>query len=469
MIIYELNARVYGKKFDQISNQELQQLVDLGFDWLWLMGIWRTSEGGKVVAQGIEPDFEASPYAIVDYQVNPDLGGEVALKDLVSRAHKLGLKIMADFVPNHMAIDSPLIDSNPEFFIHSNRDLRDELDRDYFFHPGGKHLAHGRDPYFAGWTDTAQLDYSHPELRKHQINELKRIASLVDGLRCDMAMLVLREQIKNQWFPKVGWDAFNYHMPNEFWSEAIQAVKEIQSDFIFMAEVYWDKEQYLQQLGFDLTYDKKLYDLLEHSQLHQIVNYLQNVPNDYLARSVHFLENHDEERAANRFGNRQKPAAILSYAILGVPFVHQGQMDGLTEKIPVQRVKPLKQETADEKLQKFYAQLLYCVKDPVLRHGEMITLSEQSGVILVRRRYEGRVVLVGADIVNEPGLSGSPALSIPLMHLKISPDSQIRCLDHWTGQTVELATNNNGNLILPPAAIASWPQTGGFLLEIFTS
>ncbi|MBL8192849.1 MAG: hypothetical protein JNM06_03415, partial [Blastocatellia bacterium] len=98
MIIYELNARVYGKNFDQISDQELQQLVDLGFDWLWLMGIWRTSEGGKVVAQGIEPDFEASPYAIVDYQVNPDLGGEGALKDLVNRAHKLGLKVMADFV-----------------------------------------------------------------------------------------------------------------------------------------------------------------------------------------------------------------------------------------------------------------------------------------------------------------------------------------------------------------------------------
>ncbi|KAF0248573.1 MAG: glycosidase, partial [bacterium] len=310
MIIYELNARVYGKRFNQITNEELQRLVDMGFDWLWLMGIWRTSVAGKTIAQQLAPDFEASPYAIVDYQVNPDLGGEEALKDLVERAHKLGLKIMVDFVPNHMAPDSPLIDSHPEFFIHHNPDLRHELPRDNFLHPNGRYLAYGRDPYFAGWTDTVQLDYVHPELRTHQINELKRLATLVDGLRCDMAMLVLREQIKNQWFPKIDWDTFNQHMPNEFWSEAISAVKKTRPDFIFMAEVYWDKEPYLQQLGFDLTYDKKLYDLLEHASGNELVNYLQNVPNEYLSRSVHFLENHDEPRAAERFGNRQKPAAI---------------------------------------------------------------------------------------------------------------------------------------------------------------
>jgi glycosidase len=466
MIIYELNARVYGKKFNEITNDELLNLIDLGFDWLWLMGIWRPSEAGKAIAQKIEPDFEASPYAIVDYQVNPDLGGEEALKDLVGRAHQLGLKIMADFVPNHMAPDSPLINSNPEFFIHHNPDLRDENPRDNFLHPSGRYLAYGRDPYFPGWSDTAQLDYVTPSLRTHQINELKRLATLVDGLRCDMAMLVLREQIKNQWFPKIDWDTFNQHMPNEFWSEAISQVKQINPNFIFMAEVYWDKEPYLQQLGFDLTYDKKLYDLLEHASGNELVNYLQNVPNEYLSRSVHFLENHDEPRAAERFGNRQKPSAILSYSVLGVPFVHQGQMEGFKEKLPVQRVKPLKQETKDEVLQKFYQQLLYIVKDPIFRNGEMLTLGMQSGVILVRRQYEGRTILVGADIFNAPS-GGSPAISIPLMHLKYSPDTKIRILDHWTGQTVELIKNENGNLLLLPAAIASWPETGGFLLEIF--
>jgi glycosidase len=469
MIIYELNARVYGKKFNEISDEELQKLVDLGFDWLWLMGIWRTSPKAKEIFQKITPDFEASPYALLDYKVNPDLGGEEALSNLVNRAHKLGLKVMADFVPNHMAPDSPLIDEHPEFFIHSNKDLRDELDRDYFTHPSGKRLAYGRDPYFAGWPDTAQLDYTHPELRAYQINELKRLATLVDGLRCDMAMLVLKEQIKNQWFPRVDWDTFNHYMPNEFWSEAITAVKGVNKHFIFMAEVYWDKEPYLQELGFDLTYDKKLYDLIEHSNLQGLVNYLVSTPNYYLSRSVHFLENHDEERAAQRFGNRQRPAAILSYGILGVPFVHQGQMQGFKEKLPVQRIKPLTQETPDLQLEKFYQQLLYCVKDPIFRVGEMITLGAQAEVILVRRRHEGRTILVGADITKAPGSSGSPALTIPLMHLKLSPSSQIRCLDHWTGQTVELVRNENGNLYIPPAAIASWPETGGFLLEIFAS
>src|SRR5262249_51103009 len=144
-------------------------------------------------------------------------------------------------------------DSHPEYFIFSNTDLRDERPTDYFNHRVGR-LAHGRDPYFAGWTDTVQFDYVHPGLRAHQIEVLKKLAGMVDGLRCDMAMLVLREQIKNQWFPRVDWWAFNDHMPEEFWSEAIRAVKGLRSDFIFMAEVYWDKEPYLQQLGFDLTY-----------------------------------------------------------------------------------------------------------------------------------------------------------------------------------------------------------------------
>src|SRR5258706_1415997 len=134
MMIFELNSRVHGKRFDQITDEELTTLTGLGFDWIWMMGIWQISAGASAVARQIAPDYQGSPYAISEYQVNPDLGGETAFREFVARAHKVGLRVMADFVPNHMAIDSPLIDQHPEFFIHSNPALRDEKPHDYFIH-----------------------------------------------------------------------------------------------------------------------------------------------------------------------------------------------------------------------------------------------------------------------------------------------------------------------------------------------
>jgi glycosidase len=465
MIIFELNARVYGKPFNKITNKELKRISSLGFDWLWIMGIWRESEGGRNIARQQAPDFEASPYAIMDYEVNPALGGESAYRDLVERAHAAGLRVMADFVPNHMAVDSPLIDSHPEFFIQSHPEWRPERQEDYFNHRVGR-LAHGRDPYFAGWTDTAQLDYLHPGLRAHQIDVLKRMATMVDGLRCDMAMLVLREQIKNQWYTYVDWDGFNYHMPEEFWSEAIRAVRSIRSDFIFMAEVYWDKEPYLQQLGFDLTYNKKLYDLLEHNvSPEEIAHYLGSTSNDYLAHSVHFLENHDEERAAVRFGSRQRPAAALSFAIPGVPFVHQGQMEGFKEKLPVQRIRPLTVEKEDEDLQRFYKQLLACVKDPLFRNNDMLPLGVQDGSVLLCRRHEGRLALV---CVNTTGSQNdtSPAVELPLDRLGLEHGSKIRTVDLFSGKTVKNANVESDNYRLSLGAVANWKENGFFFLEL---
>jgi glycosidase len=463
MIIFELNARVYGKRFDKITNKELKQLASLGFDWLWVMGIWRTSEAGRLIARQAAPDFEASPYAIVDYEVNPDLGGELAFRDLVDRAHAAGLRVMADFVPNHMAVDSPLIDSHPEFFIQSHPEWRPERQEDYFNHRVGR-LAHGRDPYFAGWTDTAQLDYLHPGLRAYQIEVLKRMASMVDGLRCDMAMLVLREQIKNQWYTYVDWDGFAYHMPEEFWSVAIRAVRDVRSDFVFMAEVYWDKEPYLQQLGFDLTYNKKLYDLLAHNvRPEEVAGYLQSTSYDYLAHSVHFLENHDEERAATRFGERQRPAAALSFSIPGVPFVHQGQMEGLTERLPVQRIQPLTIEQPDKNLQKFYKQLLEVVKDPLFRSGEMKTLGVRDGAVLFCRRHEGRVALIAVNTTGRHG-DTSPAIGLPFDSLGLESVGGLRCTDLFSGKVINNASFESDRFMLGPGAIENWKDDAALLL-----
>jgi glycosidase len=464
VILFELNARVYGKRFDQISEDELRGFAELGFDWIWLMGIWQVSPAVLAISKRFAPDFFGSPYAIAAYEVSRDLGGEAALRGLVERAHAAGLRVMADFVPNHLSIDSPLIDAHPEWVIHSNPSLREEHAVDYFDHPKGR-LAHGKDPHFSGWVDTVQLDYAHPGLRAHMASELARIAALVDGVRCDMAMLVLRDQVKRQWFPGVSQRDFDAQFPVEFWPAAIKAARAVRSDFVLMAEVYWDKEAYLQELGFDYTYDKKLYDLLAHHRSQgDVTDYLRQAPSGYLARSVHFLENHDEERAAARFGKRARPAALLSFAIPGVVFMHQGQMEGFREKLPVQRVRPLHPELPDARLMAFYTRLLDIIKEPVFREGGMTGLPPQSGLVLFVRRRGGQVVLVGADISGSRPPK-SPALTISLENLGLSARARLRCVDLWTGEGVP-GVEINQEIRVHEGAIASFAETGGFLLDL---
>ena len=464
MILFELNARLYKKRLDELADEHLPRLAALGFDWIWLMGIWTMGPAGVVLSLEYAPDFEGSPYAIAAYEVDPLLGGEAALRAFVARAHAAGIKVMADFVPNHLAFDTPLIDADPGMVIHSNPDLRREVATDYFDHPKGR-LAHGKDPYFAGWNDTVQLDYAYPPLRAHQIAELQRIARLVDGVRCDMAMLVLREHVKNNWFPGVDQAAFDAAYPSEFWGEAVAAVRAERPDFVFMAEVYWDNEPRLQALGFDYTYNKKLYDLLaHHAPPAETAAQLASWPAAYLEHSVHFLENHDEERAAQRFGRRTRPSAVLSYAIPGAVFVHQGQMEGFTEKLPVQRRFPLQSETPDESLRAFYERLLSIVRRPVFRDGELAVVGAEGEVILALRRRGDERVLVGANPCGHRHAT-SPALSIPLDRLGLRPGSPIRAADLWTGEAIALTVSASA-IELAEGAVASWVENHAFLIEL---
>jgi glycosidase len=453
MMIFEVSARLHHRDLRQLADAHVDRAADLGFDWIWPMGVWRTGAASVALSRTLAPDFEGSPYAIADYVVADDLGGDAALDDFVARARARGLRVMADFVPNHVAVDSPLLDAHPEWAIHWNPDLRDAHPADYFDHPKGR-IAHGKDPWFAGWTDTAQLDYTHPGLRAHQIDVLRRIAARVDGVRCDMAMLVLRDQVHRQWFPRVDRAAFDAAWPDELWREAIAAVRAEHPDFRFMAEVYWDKEPELQWLGFEHTYDKKLYDLLAHGR-----------PADYLVRTVHFLENHDEERAAVRFGRRARPSALVSFAVPGAVFVHEGQMQGLREKLPVQRREPLQAETPDAELEAFYARLLRCVKGPLYRQGSLEVLGVHEGLLVWLRRHEGRVALCGADL-GATQLE-SPALDVPLHRLGLGAGAVSGARDAWIDAPLDLGAQvAGGALRLPRGAFAGFADAHGFLLEL---
>jgi glycosidase len=463
MMIYELNARLSGQRFDEISETQLATWAAAGFDWLWLMGVWVISPAGREISQQLQPDFAGSPYAIYEYEFNPELGGETAWQVLRARAQRHGLKLMVDFVPNHLAVDAPLVDAHPEYFIHSNPHLRAESAENFFIHPNGHYLAHGKDPYFAGWTDTVQLDYSHPGLRAYQINQLHRLATLADGVRCDMAMLVLRDQIKQQWFPYLDAARFTLAMPTEFWAEAVFAVKARRPDFSFLAEVYWDQESYLQQLGFDLTYNKKLYDLLsDQRSASDLAHYLQTVPFHYLQRCLHFLENHDEERAAVRFGPRTTALAVLCGAIPGVPLIHQGQMEGFQERIPVQRIRPLQQEIVSTKEWTFYQQLLPIINQPVLRQGEMIVANAQDNKLLWRRQHCGEVAIIAVAVDGHPHNS-EIILTEELLGLWQQQPFQLK--DLWTNKRV-MVHRRAHHWILSTNEVTSWQQYGFLLLTV---
>ena len=370
MRIYEIHARAKYSSFEQISDNELGQVVDLGFTAIWLMGVWQSSFGATSISKIISEDFEGSPYAIPDYTINSHLGGRKAFKTLVDRAHKAGLAVIVDFISNHLALDSPWIKKHPEFFVRSNPAVRHQQTSDFFLHKTGEVIAFGRDPFFPPWHDTAQLDYTNAKLRKRMIKVLKEISQIADGVRCDMAMLVLRDYIRRQWFPLASSDWFDKHMPREFWYEAINEVKAANPDFIFIAESYWDKESELLELGFHLAYEKKLYDALCERDATAVISRLARSP-FALQHSLTFIENHDEPRAASVFEN---PANLASAALIlslpGSALIYDGQLEGKKEKLPVQRLQPLTEEQDDVALKAGYHQLLTITKAEVFRKGD---------------------------------------------------------------------------------------------------
>jgi hypothetical protein len=225
------------------------------------------------------------------------------------------------------------------------------------------------------------------------IDTLKWISDHADGVRCDMAMLVLRDYVRRQWYPLAPEAWFDQAMPGEFWDEAISEVKRARPDFKFIAEAYWDKEEYLTELGFDLAYEKKTFDALIHRDPRLLIERLTRSP-EQLLHSLYFTENHDEERAAvsfDRQGNLAAAALILS--LPGSKLIHEGQMEGLTERLPVQRIRPLAHQTPDLALRKSYEEILKLTSADIFQEGSFYVFdSGASGVVSFFRRHEGRVV-----------------------------------------------------------------------------
>jgi hypothetical protein len=380
--LYQLNTRVrlaeisasLGRPatLDDVTDAELDGLASDGFDLLWLLGVWQTGEAARAVSRSNpawldeyarvlpgfrEEDVTGSCFAVRDYHVHRDFGGDAALARLRDRLRARGLRLILDFVPNHVAPDHRWVFEHPDYFVAGGQDDATRQPRNWG-RANGRVLAFGRDPYFDGWPDTFQLNYGEPALQDAMLGELRRVAGQCDGVRCDMAMLVLPEVFERTWGIAT----------EPFWPRATAAVRAELPGFLFLAEVYWDLEWTLVQQGFDYAYDKRLYDRLGHGDAASVRGHLAAGLGyqDHLAR---FLENHDEPRANATFTNdAHRAAAVITFLSPGLRLVHQGQREGRRVRIPVHLGRG-PSEPLDRHVRDFYDRLLALLREDVFRDG----------------------------------------------------------------------------------------------------
>ena len=282
MIIYQTLTRLYSQgRFSSFTAATFKYLKSLSVTHVWYTGVISHSKPGKPYVKG---DW-GSPYSICDYyDVNAYLADEPSarmeeFRSLVERTHEAGLKVIIDFVPNHV---SP--------------DYHDDF--------GGLKTLHRHD---YDWTDTDKIDYGCTENWERLLNIIKFWASLgVDGFRCDMAELV----------------------PVEFWNFLTTNAKVDYPELLFIAEVYQmdSYRRFLTDGGFDLLYDKSgLYDTLRavtcgYESARGITANWQRL-GDLQPRMLNFLENHDEQRIASPefAGSPENGYAALAVSALFYP------------------------------------------------------------------------------------------------------------------------------------------------------
>ena len=395
-VIYEINTwvwlgeltRKYRRSVDlaTVPEQEWDAIAAHGFDALWFMGVWERSPAGIEIAMRNKglledfkralPDFSAednvgSPYCVRRYVVDHHLGGPKGLAAARKNLAKRGIRLILDFVPNHVAPDHPWVGEHPEYFVQGNADDA-RNDPASFIEAGGKVFACGRDPYFPAWPDVLQLNAFQPGLRQAVIDTISDIAGQCDGIRCDMAMLLLNTIFERTWGGRAG-----AKPASDYWAVVIPAIRKKHRAFMFIAEAYWDLEWELQQQGFDHCYDKKLYDRMEHGNVEAVRQHLLADPS-YQKGMVRFIENHDEPRAAATFPDgKGRAAAVAVLTLTGAKLLHEGQFEGRKVRLPV-FLGRRPAERVDPDLTIFYQKILKEVDRDIFRSGEW-RLCERSG------------------------------------------------------------------------------------------
>lgn len=354
-----------------------------GVDAVWLMGVWERSPAGAAIARTnpamvasqrealpdvTDADVVGSAYCIRRYVPDARFGGAEGLAAARAALAARGARLLLDWVPNHVAPDHLWVAEHPEYFVRATPEAI-AADPDSFLALDGQVFARGRDPYFPAWPEVLQLDTTAPATRRAAAAELAAVAEQCDGVRCDMAMLVLDDVVARTWGPRATApaDAAGY------WPSVMAPVRARHPGFAFFAEAYWGLEGALLDAGFDACYDKTLYDRLVHGDIGGTRAHLAGADPAWQRRTVRFLENHDEPRAAAAFASdrepaRQRAAALLLLSTPGVALLHEGQFEGRRVRVPV-TLGRRPDERPDVELAAWYRRLLDRTAALGLRRG----------------------------------------------------------------------------------------------------
>ncbi len=436
--IYEINTWIWlnelsanaGRtlRLQDVPDAELERLAGLKLDAIWLMGVWHRSPAAHASALNYEHEYRGalpdirpedilgSAYAVGDNRVDEQLGGAKGLASLRRRLQERGMRLILDFVPNHVALDHPWIGTAPQYFVRGDESIAN-ANPGHFTRVSDQEgnpywVAHGRDPYFPSWIDTAQLNAFAAEYRSAARDSLLDIAAQCDGVRCDMAMLLLNDVFHDTWWQYLG----QARPAEEFWPALIDTVRQEYPDFTFLAEVYWNLEERLLSQGFDLCYHKSLYDRLmqwDCAGLRVLLQMRLSTQKNLL----NFIENHDEPRAMERLGPaRQRVAATLIATLPSPVLLHQGQLRGRRTKLPVQISRqPI--EALDDSLYTFYERLLQERAREIYRAGEWELVAAPAPLLCYSWKKGDDWCLVALNFASErvPALLNTPIIGDALV------------------------------------------------------
>lgn len=372
-------------RLDEVPDEELGEFARRGFTSLWLIGLWERSEASKRIKhlRG-NPDAVASAYALYDYQIAHDLGGEAAYENLRDRAWGRGIRLASDMVPNHFGIDGRWVIEHPDWFLQlgeapypgytfNGPDLSSDprvgiyIEDHYYDNSDAavvfkrvdrwtgeeRYIYHGNDGTVTPWNDTAQINYLHTEAREAVIQTILHVARKFSVIRFDAAMTLAKIHIQRLWFPEPGEggaiasraqygsmsnEAFERAMPEEFWREVVDRVAEEVPDTLLLAEAFWMMEPYfVRTLGMHRVYNSAFMHMFKDEDNEKyrltIKNTLEFNP-EILKRFVNFMNNPDEETAVAQFGKGDKYFGICTVMVTmpGLPMFGHGQVEGFAEK-----------------------------------------------------------------------------------------------------------------------------------------
>lgn len=365
-VVYEMNVRQQMPEGTlRAAMTRLAPLRALGIDVVWLMPIYPIGEEGRKGTLG-------SYYSIRDYcAVNPEFGTMADFDAFVSEAHRLGMKVLLDWVANHTARDARWISERPASWYE-----RDEA---------------GRPVVPWDWTDTAKLNYANREVWEAQIEAMAFWVTqhAVDGFRCDMAMLV----------------------PIEFWNEASSRLRALNPDLFMLAEA--EAQNLFERGAFDACYGWKLFHLLEdvasqRARITAVRDYLYADREEYPSWGMRlaFTSNHDENSWSGseftRLGAAREIMAAFTFVVpRGLPLIYTGQEYGYDHSFAFFDRDPMPL-FADNVTTEFYRRLIELRHThPALASGErggalceIRNNAEDCLMILVREAGDDRVIAV---------------------------------------------------------------------------